>query len=90
MFAAMMTALALSLLWLVVVAVLLGWVLLGFNRYLDSRMAADVLRDWEMQLALLEPKQREDARLTPPPHVVEAMVSRVPNGLAGALFSSGR
>ena len=91
MIAAMLTAFALSLLWLVVVAVLLGWVLRGFNRYLDSRMADDVLEDWEMQLALVDsPEQREQARLTPPPHVVEAMVNRVPKGLTAALLPSRR
>jgi hypothetical protein len=77
-----------SVLWLGAVGVALGFVLRGFNRYLDSRMADDVLKDWAMQLELLDPEEREHARLTPPPHVVEAMVNLVPKGLTGALLAS--
>jgi len=90
MHAALLLAFVLSALWLVVVAVVLGFLMLGFNRYLESRVADDVLKDWELHLELLEPDERDVERLTPPPHVVEAMVSRVPKGLTGALIPSRR
>lgn len=88
--AALLIALALSALWLAAAGVILGFLLLGFNRYLDSRMADDVLNDWEKHLELLDPDERAHARLNPPPHVVEAMVTRVPKGLTGALLPSRR
>ena len=88
--AAMLPALALSVLWIVLVGAVLAFLMLGFNRYLESRMADDVLRDWELHLASLEPDGRDAERLTPPPHVIEALVSRVPQGLTGAMLPSRR
>lgn len=78
-------ALVLTFAWLVVlVAVAVGVKLLS-NRRLDHLTADDVLTDWEIQLALLEPEQRELARLSPPAEVVAAMVRRRPTGWLAAL-----
>ena len=68
----------------VLVAVVVGVMLLSGRRF-DNLTADDVLTDWEMQLALLEPEQREHARLTPPIEVVAAMVRSRPTGWSAAL-----
>jgi hypothetical protein len=51
----------------------------------DDLTADVVLNDWEMQLALLEPDQRELARLSPPVEVVAAMARSRPTGWSAAL-----
>lgn len=77
-------AVVLSLASMVATTAILSLIMFSGLRRLDNLTADDVLQDWDMQLALLAPEQREQARLTPPAEVVSAMVRRTPQSWSAA------
>jgi hypothetical protein len=77
-------AVVLSVASMVATTAILSLVMFSGLRRLDNLTADDVLRDWDMQLALLAPEQRERARLMPPAEVISAMVRRTPRRWSAA------
>jgi hypothetical protein len=76
-----MLAVGVSVVVLVVVSLVLVALFRAQVRHYERAVATDLLDDWQQQLELLDPRERERALQAPPANVVAAMAALPSRGL---------